>query len=309
MPMDDLVELLEKPVAEEKYLIAGWHQWADAGAISSGLPQYLINQTGARKIGEIKPDGFYLFQVPGTHHLLRPEVKLDEGYRKELTSRRNEFFYAGDERKGLLIFLGEEPHLSVERYAEAFFDAVQALGVKRVAAVGGVYGAMPYDKEREISCVYSLRGMKDELAKYAVKFSDYEGGATIGTYLVDRAETRSIEFIDFYAFVPAYDFEQLSTLLQGIRIETDFKAWYDLMRRFNHMFDLGIDLSDLGRQSDELLSSMESKIEELEGKMPQLKVREYLEELARNFKEVPFMPLDDVWERELGDLFKDDLEG
>ena len=75
------------------------------------------------------------------------------------------------------------------------------------------------------------------------------------------------------------------------------------------MFDLGIDLSDLERQSDELLSSMDSKIEELEGKMPQLKVREYLEELARNFKEVPFMPLDDVWERELGDLFKDDLEG
>ncbi len=307
--MDDLVELWENPVAKEKYMIAGWHQWADAGAISSGLPQYLIDQTGARKIGEIKPDGFYLFQIPGTHHLLRPEIKLDEGYRKELTPRRNELFYAGDEKKGLLILLGEEPHLNVERYAEAFFDAVQALEVRRVAAVGGVYGAMPYDKDREVSCVYSLRGMKDELAKYAVKFSDYEGGATIGTYLIDRAEARGVEFIDFYAFVPAYDFEQLSTLLQGIRIETDFKAWYDLMRRFNHMFDLGIDLSDLERQSDELLSSMDSKIEELEGKMPQLKVREYLEELARNFKEVPFMPLDDVWERELGDLFKDDLEG
>jgi proteasome assembly chaperone (PAC2) family protein len=308
MPMDDLVELWENPVAEEKYMLAGWHQWADAGAISSGLPQYLIGQTGARKIGEIKPDGFYLFQMPGTHHLLRPEIKLDDGYRKELTSRRNEFFYAGDETKGLLIFLGEEPHLNVERYAEAFFDAVQALGVRRVAAVGGVYGAMPYDKEREISCVYSLRGMKNELAKYAVKFSDYEGGATIGTYLVDRAEAKGVEFIDFYAFVPAYDFEQLSTLLQGVRIESDFKAWYDLMRRFNHMFDLGIDLSDLERRSDELLASMESKIDELEKKMPQLKVREYLEKLAMDFKETPFMPLDDVWERELGDLFKDDLD-
>jgi proteasome assembly chaperone (PAC2) family protein len=309
MPMDDLVELWENPVAGEKYMIAGWHQWADAGAVSSGLPQYLIGQTGARKIGEIKPGGFYLFQMPGTHHLLRPEIKLDEGYRKELTSRRNEFFYVGDERKGLLIFLGEEPHLNVERYAEGFFDVVQALGVRRVAAVGGVYGAMPYDKDREISCVYSLRGMRDELAKYAVKFSDYEGGATIGTYLIDRAEPKGVEFIDFYAFVPAYDFEQLSTLLQGIRIESDFKAWYDLMRRFNHMFDLAIDLSDLQRQSDELISSMDSKIDELERKMPQLKVREYLEKLARDFKETSFMPLDDVWERELGDLFKDDLEG
>jgi proteasome assembly chaperone (PAC2) family protein len=303
--MDDLVELWEKPVAEEKYMIAGWHQWADAGSTSSGLPQYLIHQTGARKIGEIKPDGFYLFQVPGTHHLLRPAIKLDEGYRQELTSRRNELFYAGDDRKGLLIFLGEEPHLNVERYAAAFFNVVKELSVKRVVAVGGVYGAMPYDKDREVSCVYSLRGMKDELAKYAVKFSNYEGGATIGTYLVDRAEQRGVEFLDFYAFVPAYDFSQLSTGLQGVRVENDFKAWYDLMRRFNHMFDLGIDLSDLERQSDELTSSMDSKIAELEREMPQLKVREYMEELARDFTEMPFMPLDEVWERELGDLFKD----
>jgi proteasome assembly chaperone (PAC2) family protein len=303
--MNDLLELLEKPIAEEKNMIAGWHQWADAGAISSGLPRWLIGQTDARKIGEIKPDGFYLFQIPGTHHLLRPEVKLEEGYRKELKPRRNEIFYAGDDEKGLVIFLGEEPHLNADRYAEAFFNTVKELDVKRVAAVGGVYGAMPYDKDRQVSCVYSLRGMKDELAKYAVRFSDYEGGATIGTYLIDRAEQKGVEFLVFYAFVPAYDFSQLSTLVQGMRVENDFKAWYDLMRRFNHMFGLGIDLSDLGRQSDELVSTMHSKIDELERKMPQLEVREYMERLAGDFTEKPFMPLGDVWKRALGDLFED----
>lgn len=46
--MENLLELWEKPGAEEKYLIAGWHQWADAGATSSLLPQYLINQTKAQ---------------------------------------------------------------------------------------------------------------------------------------------------------------------------------------------------------------------------------------------------------------------
>jgi proteasome assembly chaperone (PAC2) family protein len=303
--MNDLVELWEKPVADEIHMIVGWHQWADAGAVSSGLPQYLIEQTGARKIGEIKPDGFYLFQIPGTHHFLRPEIKLDEGYRKELTTRKNEFFYSGDDKKGLAIFLGEEPHLNVERYAEAFLYAVEELGVRRVAAVGGVYGAMPYDKDREISCVYSLPGMKDELAEYAVKFSNYEGGATIGTYFVDRAEQSGVEFLVFYAFVPAYDLSELSTHLQGMRIENDFKAWYDLTRRLNHMFDLRIDLSDLRRRSDELTSSMDYKIDELERAMPQLRVREYVEGLSRDFVEMPFMPLGEVWERELGDLFED----
>jgi len=80
--MDNLVELWEKPLADEVYMIAGWRQWADAGNTSSGLPQYLIEQTGARRIGKIKSDGFYLFQIPGTHHFLRPEIKLHEGYER-----------------------------------------------------------------------------------------------------------------------------------------------------------------------------------------------------------------------------------
>lgn len=298
--MDDLVKLWEKPVAEEKYMIAGWRQWADAGAVSSGLPQYLISQTGARKIGELKPDPFYLFQIPGTQYFLRPEVKMEEGYRKELRLRKNEFYYSGDDRKGLFIFLGEEPHLNVERYAEAFLDVVQELGVKRVAVVGGVYAPVPYDKERQVSCSYSLRGMKNELAQYAVQFSDYEGGVSIGTYFVDRAEQRGVECLVFYVLVPAYNLAQVSTLLQGIGIENDFKAWYDLMRRFNRMFGLRLDPSDLANQSAELASSMKAQISEMESKVPQL--REFMETVDKDFTEMPFIPLDDVWKRELGDL-------
>lgn len=305
--MDDLIDIWEEPTAEEIYLIAGWQQWADAGSISSGLPQYLIEHTEARKIGEMKSAGYYLFQVPGTHHFLRPEIKLREGHRQELRMQKNEFFYAEENEVGLVIFLGEEPHLNVDRYAEAFFGAVQRLGVRRVAVVGGVYGPMPYDKDREISCVYSLKRMKEELGEYAVKFSNYEGGATIGSYLLDSAEEKEIEFLVFYAFVPAYDFSQLSNTAQGMRIENDYKAWYDLLRRFNHMFRLGLDLADLEAQSGDLMASMEAKIDELERKIPELNVREYMTQLADEFTEMPFMPLSDVWERELGDIF-DDLD-
>lgn len=304
--MDELVKLWEKPRANEIYMIAGWHQWADAGSISSGLPRYLINQTNARKIGEIDPDGFYLFQIPGTHHFLRPEIKLDQGYRQELRARKNELFYSGDDEKGLVIFLGDEPHMNADRYAEAFLSAVEELGVKRAGAVGGVYGSMPYDKDREVSCVYSLRGMKDELDGYAVRFSDYEGGTTIGTYIVDRAEHKGVEFFVFYAFVPAYDFSQLSTHVQGMRVENDFKAWFDLLRRFNHMYGLAIDLSDLVEKSDELLLSMDAKIDEVDKKLPELEVRDYMQRLAEDFTERPFEPLSDVWERGLRDLFDDE---
>jgi predicted ATP-grasp superfamily ATP-dependent carboligase len=300
--MDQLVEILRRPAAEEIFMIAGWEQWADAGAISSGLPPYLVERTGAEQIGEIKPDGFYLFQIPGTHHFLRPEIKLEEGHRESLAVHANRFFYTGDEQRGLVIFEGEEPHANVERYAEAFLDAVEALGVKRVAALGGVYGAMPYDKAREVHCVYSLPRMKEELSRYAVKFSDYEGGVTISTFIADRAEHRGIEFFAFYVFVPSYDFSQESSMFQGVRLESDSRAWYEVMRRLNYMFGLPIDLSELEQRSEELMTAMDAKMVELEKEMPQLHVRRYLEKVGEGFEEVRFMPLDDMWERELGDI-------
>jgi proteasome assembly chaperone (PAC2) family protein len=303
---DDLVTLWETPKAKEITMIAGWHQWADAGAISSGLPLYLIHKTDARKIGEITDDGFYLFQLPGAHHFLRPEIQLEDGYRKSLKKPQNEIYYTGDDEKGLVIFLGEEPHMRVDRYTEALLNVVETLGVKRVSAVGGVYGAIPYDQDREISCVYSLPGMRDELSRYAVRFSDYEGGTTIGTYLVDGAERHNVEFFVFYAFVPAYNFTGVSEMVQAISIEHDFKAWYDVMRRLNHMFDLDIDLSELEDQSYELMVSMDAKIDELDDQMPDLDVRAYMEEVADEFNARPFVPpLSDVWGKALGNLFGD----
>ena len=304
---NDLITLWETPKAKEIYMIAGWRQWADAGAISSGLPLYLIHRTNARKIGEIKDGGFYLFQLPGAHHFLRPEIQLEDGYRQSLKKPQNEFYYWGDDEKGLVIFLGEEPHMRADRYTEALLSAAKTLGVKRVVAVGGVYGAMPYSRDREVSCVYSLPGMKEELEAYAVRFSNYEGGTTIGTYMVDNAERLDLEFIVFYAIVPAYDFSPVSDLVQAISIEHDFKAWYDLMRRINHMYQMEIDLSELEEQSHELRQSMDAKIAELEDQLPDLAVHAYLADLEEDFDAEPFIPpLSDVWGRALGNLLRDE---
>jgi proteasome assembly chaperone (PAC2) family protein len=301
--MNKQLELHERPAAEETYMIAGWEQWADAGEVSSALPGYLVDRLVARRIGRIRPHGFYLFQVPGTHHFLRPEVKLEGGHIKELTTRTNEFYYAESAGRGLVIFRGEEPHINVEGYADAFFDAVEELGVRRVVALGGVYGSVPYDRDRQIACTYSLPRLKEELEAYAVAFSDYEGGTSIGTYLAHAAAERGIEFIGWYAFVPAYDYSPLPNQFQGVRVENDSRAWYELMRRVNYMFGLAIDLSNLRERSEELVGTMRGKIKELERELPQYDVKKYMQKVYREFTENPFLALDDMWERELSDLF------
>jgi proteasome assembly chaperone (PAC2) family protein len=301
--MDELVDLWETPVDRENVMIVGWNQWADAGECSSGLPRYLIDRLDARKIGIIKPDTFYLFQIPGTHHLLRPEVTLNEGYRENMSVHRNEVYYAEMEDKGLLIFLGDEPHQNEQRYADAFFDMVEALNVRRVVAVAGVYGAMPYDRDRDISCVYSLPKLKPELENYAVNFSDYQGGATIGTFLAHWAEFREVELVVLYAFAPAYEFSQLGITLQSMRVEEDWKAWLDLLRRIDYMMALGLDLSDLEERSRDLVDAWDAKVDELEQEHPELHVRSYLQDLVKDFEERPFIPLDDAW-NELDDLLQ-----
>jgi predicted ATP-grasp superfamily ATP-dependent carboligase len=301
--MSELIELWGDP-KPAKCMIAGWVQWADAGTVSSGLPDYLIEQTQAQPMGEIVPGPYYLFQIPGTHHLMRPVVTLKDGHRKSLEQRGNQFFYTGDDRQGCYVFLGEEPHRNAELYADAFFDAVEELGVKRVIALAGVYGAVPYDKDRNISCVYSLPWMKEELERYAVRFSNYDGGATISMYMADRAERRGIEFLRFCALVPSYDFSS-NVPVQSVSIGEDYRAWYELMLRIKHMFQLNLDLSDLEELSQALVSDWHDKIDQLSRAMPQLEVGAYMAEVYDEFTERPFVALSDVWEDELRDLLDD----
>jgi proteasome assembly chaperone (PAC2) family protein len=307
--MSDALEIWEHPKSKQIYMIAGWRQWADAGSISSGLPQYLIQQTGAKQIGSIRPEGFYLFQFPGTHDLVRPVVKFKDGYPVSLQTPRNEIFYAENQARGIVFFLGDEPHLDIERYVANFLQVAQTLGVKRIIGLGGVYGELPYEKERMVSSIYSVPRIKEEINKLSVDLSDYHGGASIESFICRRAGEQEMEFVAFYAFVPTYDFSKIAQIGSSVRIENDFMAWLGVMRRVNHMLNLEIDLSDLEEKSNHLIEVMDSKVDELESLAPQLGVRDYLKRLSDEFTEVIFDPLDDVWGdeiRRLMDKFDED---
>ena len=307
--MSGELNLVEKPVAKDINMLIGWRQWADAGSVSSGLPQYLIEQSKAYKIGEIDTSGFYLFQIPGTHDLVRPVVKFKDGYPEFLEQERNEFFYAGDEARGLVYFLGDEPHLDVERYINTLLQAAKTLRVKRIIGFGGVYGELPYNKERMISSTYSQKYLKAELENLSVSFSDYHGGGSIGSYLCRRAAEQGIEYISLYAFVPTYDFSSTSREASGIQIENDFMAWLGIMRRVDYLLKMNFEFSDLEAKSQRLVKLIDAKIEEIAKNFPDANVHEYLQRLEEDFEEVIFEPLQDLWEDEINRLFDKFDEG
>ena len=302
--MTDAVELWSTPEAEEIYMIAGWRQWADAGSTSSGLPQYLIKQLKAEEIGRIKTDGFYLFQIPGTHDLVRPVVKFDEGLPVSLQTNENTIHYAEHEGRGWVIFLGDEPHLNVEQYVAAFLSLAEQLKVRRIIGFGGVYGELPYEKQRLISASYSLPHLKEEMSKLAANLTEYHGGASIGSVISKRAGERDREFISLYAFVPAYEFSSGTQMGNSIRIENDYMAWLGLVKRLNYMLKVNLDTADLEKKSRKLIRAVDAKVDELESSNPQLGVREYLRKISEEFTETEFNPLDEVWEDELRRLFE-----
>ncbi len=298
------LDLTETPIAKEMYMLVGWRQWADAGLLSSGLPQYLVQRTDARRIGGLRPDGFYIFQIPGTHDLVRPTIKLSEGLPQTLHTQRNEFYFTGDRHRGMVIFIGDEPHMDAERYCALLIQAARMLNVKRIIAFGGIYGEMPYDKERLVTAIYSLPRMKNEMQNLAVNLSNYQGGASIGSYLCKRAGEHGIEFTGFYSFVPAYDFSGMPQVGSAIRVETDYTAWLGIMRRVNYMLQLEFDLTDLEEKSKRLMQTLDARVSEMDSQAPQAGVREFLRQLSAGFTETPFNPLGEVWEEELRRLFR-----
>ena len=124
--------------------------------------------------------------------------------------------------------------------------------------------------------------------------------------MADQAEQRGVEFVVFYGFVPAYDFSQISETVHGFSIENDFKAWYDLLKRVNHMFNLTLDLTELESESERLFTSIEAEIDRLESETPELRIRDYIDSLSEDFTEKRFVPLGDMWTRGLRDLLDDD---
>lgn len=305
--MDKAIELREKPQNDNMYMLVGWRQWADAGSISSGLPKYLAQENNARKIGTIKPDGFYIFQFPGTHDLARPVVRFESGFPVELETPHNDIYYSEVDGNGIVYVVGDEPHMDVERYVGTILDLATELNVKRIVGFGGVFAEVPFDKERTISSAYSLRSLKPEMDKLSVNLSDYNGGAAIGSVLCKRAGERDMEYVSFYAFVPTYNLAQFASLDNTIRLENDFMAWLGVMRRVNHFLQTRFDLGELESKSQQLVDVLNKKVDELQD-LSTSAIREYFDLLSEGFSEEVFDPLDDVWEDELKRLLDDDTD-
>jgi len=249
--LSDKLSVSEKPNLNKPRLLLGLSGWMDGGEVSTGTVECLVEKLGARKFAEINPKGFYLYSFPGSMEitaLFRPHTKINEGLIESLSSPTNKFFYS--QRNNLILFTGREPNLNWEEYGECIFSLCAEFGVEMIYFIGSVAGLVPHTREPRLFCSVSHPELKETFQHYGVKFANYEGPASIITYLTAGSRMHNVKMISLVATIPAY--------VQG----NNPKCIEAVTRRLSGMLELDVDLGDLTAISDEFEKKLGDVVQE-----------------------------------------------
>lgn len=277
MPSDKL-SIYERPNLHNPRLLLGLSGWMDGGEVSTGTVDCLVDKLDARRFAEIEPDGFYICSFPGSMEitaLFRPHTKINEGIIESYDAPSSTFFYS--DKSDLILFTGKEPNLNWEDFGECIFSMCAEFGVKMIYFIGSVAGLVPHTREPRLLCSVSHPQLKETFQHYGVKFSNYEGPASIITYLIANCRKWDIGMVSLVATIPAY--------VQG----NNPKCIEAVTRRVAGMLELDMDFGDLTVVSD----AFEKKLGDVVQEQP---------ELESNIRKLEEDYDNEIFNNEMGDL-------
>ena len=237
----------EKPKLTKPYLVMGFEGWPDAGKVSSGVIAFLREKLAARKLAEVKPEDFYLFQSAGDE-VRRPVTEIQGGLVKDLSLPVTTFWFykAKKPAPNLILMLGREPELRWGDYISLILDMAQDFGVVRIYAIGGTYDVVPHTIEPLIGAVLSVPSLESEVRQYGIRPINYRGPSSIHTTLLVSASKRNIEVVSLWGYVPHY-----------VQVPNT-KVCYRILGQLAKMLEIPLRLEDI-RQESERLDEMVDK--------------------------------------------------
>ena len=276
----DKLKMYKKPKLHNPRLLMGFSGWMDGGDVSTGTIQFLIEKLGAEKFAEIDPEGFYIYSFPGSMEitaLFRPHTKIQNGLIKWFEAPTNAFY--SSEENNLILFLGKEPNLQWEEFARCIFSVCAEFGVEMIYFIGSVAGLVPHTREPRLFCSASNAEIKEAFQHYGVKFTNYEGPASIVTYLTNSCNQQDLSMVSLVATIPAY--------VQG----NNPKCIEAVTRRLVGMLEMEIELDDIRTISDEF----EKKLSDIVQEQPELDSN--IHKLEEDYD-------NEIFNNEMGDLKK-----
>jgi len=277
MNMDKL-KIDYEPKFNNPRLVMGLSGWMDGGDVSTGTIKYIRNQLGAEKFAHIEPAGFYLYSFPAPMELsamLRPHTRMKDGLVKEFELPSNIFYCSRNQ--DVVLFSGKEPNLQWEQYGDCIFGLCAKFNITKIFFVGSVAGLTPHTREPRMTFSVSDEKLKELLPQTGLRFSNYEGPASVITYLMSRAPKEGISMLNMVAEIPAY--------VQGYNPRCIESA----ARYISRLLDLQINLDELRESGDEF----EKKLSDIVQSQP---------ELAKKITELEEDYDNQVFDTQMGDL-------
>lgn len=232
------LKIFAQPRLQSGTLLLALTGWMDGGLVSTGTVRRLMDNRYTSEIARIDPDPFYIYNFPGSMEvaaLFRPEVKMTEGRVEKLDMPTNTFHC--DERANLVFFLGREPNLRWQEFADCIFAVARDVAVKRIIFIGSFGGTVPHTREPRMYGSVSHDHLRPLLDDYDVQASDYEGPSSFSTLLLAESPRHNIEMISLVAEIPGY--------LQGVN-PLSIEA---VTRRLAKILNQSVDLAGLRQAS------------------------------------------------------------
>jgi len=276
--MDEALVWLSRPQLTEPRMLLGFSGWMDGGDVSTGTVEYFVERLEAEPLAEIRGEDFDIYHFPGPMELsalLRPNTRIHEGLVEEYEEPVSRFYVHAPSQ--LILFSGREPNIHWRRYGECVLELAAELGVSSMFFIGSVAGVVPHTREPRFSVSASSAQMRASQEPYNMRPAEYEGPASLVTYLTHLAGQRGMNLASIVAEVPAY--------VQGRNVRCIEAA----ARRLASILNLQISLDDLRAVSDEL----ERRLSALVAKRPEL--AELIGKLEQDYD-------NEVFDNQMGDL-------
>lgn len=242
--------ILSEPKLNRATMLLALTGWMDGGLVSTGTVRRLMELRDVREIARIDPDPFYIYNFPGSMEiaaLFRPEAKYEDGLIAELRLPTNVFHC--DPSANLLFFIGQEPNLRWQAFADCVFHMARETGVSRIVFVGSFGGRVPHTRDPRLYGSVSHEHLKPLLTDNGVRLSDYEGPAGFSTLLLAQSPARGLEMLSLVAEIPGY--------LQGLN-PLSIEA---VTRRLSGLLNQPVDLSSLRSASNEWEAQVTEAVE------------------------------------------------
>lgn len=194
-----------RPTLRDARMVLGLSGWMDGGDVSTDTIDHLAQAVRAERLGRIDPEDFYIYNIPGSMEvaaMFRPHAKIEDGLVTAYDPPSTDLWYS--EAHNLVLAKGREPNLRWAQWADCLLAAAERCDVRRVYFVGSVAGLVPHTREARLSSSVSDAKLKAFLEPFGVRFSEYEGPASVVTFLTRRAADRGLEMISLVAEIPAY---------------------------------------------------------------------------------------------------------